>query len=431
MRVWVAVFVAALVIPSVARGATVFVLQGGGWGHGVGMSQWGAEGYALHGYDYQRILAHYYPHTQLTVLPSREVRVLLKERLAEVRISSAAPYVVVDARGRTVHLDHAVTVTGRFSVGGRALTPPLRFEPGVQPVSVGGDGYRGDLVVEPAAGGLTVVNDVSLERYLRGVVPSEEPSRWDAAAYEAQAVAARTYALASLRPDAPFDLYPDQRSQMYGGIRAERPWTNLAVGATAGKVLTYDGRVITAYYFSTSGGRTSAVQDAFPWLAPEPYLVSVPDPYDSISPKHTWKPRALSASFLATRLGLDGVTGVVEHVNGSYYAGTLDFDTATGWTAMTGSAVEQKLRLPSTNFRLGAMSLDPAPKGFDSPRVVVRGVVEGLAHVQLERLDGGNWTTVTYVHPHRQHFALALRAKTPLALRLVAAGVPTPPVTFR
>jgi stage II sporulation protein D len=61
MRVWIAVAVAAFAIPATASAGTVFLLDGRGWGHGVGMSQWGAEGYARHGYDYKRILAHYYP----------------------------------------------------------------------------------------------------------------------------------------------------------------------------------------------------------------------------------------------------------------------------------------------------------------------------------------------------------------------------------
>ena len=76
------------------------------------------------------------------------------------------------------------------------------------------------------------------------------------------------YALATLHPRDDFDLYPDTRDQMYGGIRAERDETNLAIGATAGQVLTYGGRPIVAYYFSTSGGRTSAVQDAWPHASP-------------------------------------------------------------------------------------------------------------------------------------------------------------------
>src|ERR1700740_3397624 len=99
MRVWVAVVLTALAAPAAANAGTTFVLDGGGWGHGVGMSQWGAEGYALHGYDYQRILAHYYPHTVLTKGVPRPVRVLLLQAQTRVRISSPAPFLVVDARG--------------------------------------------------------------------------------------------------------------------------------------------------------------------------------------------------------------------------------------------------------------------------------------------------------------------------------------------
>src|SRR6202161_3441598 len=106
-------------------------------------------------------------------------------------------------------------------------------------------------------------------------------------AYEAQAVAARSYALATLKPGQPFDLYADNRSQMYGGVAAETPATNDAVAVTAGQVLTYDGQIIVAYYDSNSGGRTAPVQDVFPGDAPEPYLVSVSDPYASLAPDHT------------------------------------------------------------------------------------------------------------------------------------------------
>ena len=108
------------------------------------------------------------------------------------------------------------------------------------------------------------VNVLPLDRYLRGVVPWEAPMGWQLQTYEAQAVAARSYTLATLHPNEDFDLYPDQRSQMYGGVGAERYETNLAVGATAGQVLVWRDRIIPAFYFSTSGGRTSSVHDAWP-----------------------------------------------------------------------------------------------------------------------------------------------------------------------
>jgi stage II sporulation protein D len=436
MRVGVAAALLALVLPGVARAAPVFVLEGGGWGHGVGMSQWGAEGFARHGFDYRGILAHYYPHTEPATAPTHLVRVLLKEKQHAVRISSAAPFLVVDAQDRKVHLraGQKVAVTSRFVVAGRRLSGPLRFEPGVQPVSVGGDAYRGDVLVKARPGGLLVVNLVPLELYLRGVVPSEEPSGWHAAAYEAQAVAARSYVLASLRPGADFDVYPDQRSQVYGGIRAEEPWTNAAVAATAGEVLTYGGRPIVAYYFSTSGGRTSAVQDAFPWLAPEPYLVSVRDPYDGISPKHAWRGRDVSAAWLSRKLGLGTVRAAVERLDGSLHARSVSFRTSAGWSTFSGAELRRKLHLASTNFRLGTMELAPpaSRRALLSSRVVVRGTVHGLRGVQLQRADGGTWRTIAYVHPHADGvFSLRLRSRTAVKLRLDAGGVRTDAAVYR
>ena len=82
----------------------MFLLDGRGWGHGVGMSQWGAEGYARHGFSYRQILAHYYPHTHVGIADPRDVRVLLVEKRESFRVASAAPFLVVDGKGRKLHL---------------------------------------------------------------------------------------------------------------------------------------------------------------------------------------------------------------------------------------------------------------------------------------------------------------------------------------
>src|SRR3977135_3023092 len=104
MRVMVATVLAALALPAAGSAGTVFLLDGRGWGHGVGMSQWGAEGYARHGFGYRKILAHYYPHTHIGIAAPREVRVLLAEQQHALRIGSSAPFLVVDAKGRKLHL---------------------------------------------------------------------------------------------------------------------------------------------------------------------------------------------------------------------------------------------------------------------------------------------------------------------------------------
>src|SRR5262249_13734303 len=153
---------------------------------------------------------------------------------------------------------------------------------------------------------VSVVNSLALDTYLRGVVPSESPSRWPLAALEAQAVAARSYAISELRPNAFYDLLPTTSDQVYGGVRAENPSSDKAVYATLGKVLTWDGQIARTYSSSSSGGRTEAVQDAWPGSAPIPYLRSVPDPYDTYSPHHDWGPYQLSSTRLAGQLGLAG-----------------------------------------------------------------------------------------------------------------------------
>src|ERR671931_1523044 len=129
------------------------------------------------------------------------------------------------------------------------------------------------------------------------------PNSWHPEALKAQAVVARSYALA-VRKSGAFDLYPDTRSQVYLGLDHERPSTNAAVDATAGKVVLYEGQVAKTFFFSTSGGRTASAEDV--WGEPVPFLVSVPDPYDSISPYHDWGPLAFTGAKLAKLLKIKG-----------------------------------------------------------------------------------------------------------------------------
>src|SRR5438034_8020666 len=100
----VGVVVSLLALPGTAFGSALFLIKGGGWGNGVGMSQWGAEGYARHGWGHERILAHYYPHTTISTFASQDVRVLLAEDQDQVAVGSGAPFALVDARDRRVHV---------------------------------------------------------------------------------------------------------------------------------------------------------------------------------------------------------------------------------------------------------------------------------------------------------------------------------------
>ena len=135
-------------------------------------------------------------------------------------------------------------------------------------------------MIQNKNGQLTVINNVPLDDYIKGVVPSEMPSSWDVEAHKAQAIAARSYALANLgkRARYGYDLKDTPEDQAYGGASAETAKTNSAVDDTKGIVLTYNMQVITAYYSASAGGQTSAAA----WGADLPYLRSVPSFDDNV-----------------------------------------------------------------------------------------------------------------------------------------------------
>jgi len=281
--------------PTTALSAPVYVLSGGGYGHGVGLSQYGALAQARANRSYRDILAFYYPGTTFAKAGLSTVRVLVGDGRPSTRIASTAPFTVTDASGTVTPLaagelvlkpDLKVVVDGKP----RALPGPLVFTPGKgQTLALDGKGYRGTIRVTPGPKGLQLVDVVALDAYLLGVVPGEMPKEWPAAALQAQAVAARTYALASIVKSRDFDLYADPRSQMYYGVSAESPATTAAVKATRGEILTYGGKVATTFYYSSSGGRTASSKDVFGLDLP--YLQSRPDPWDILSPYHRWAPR--------------------------------------------------------------------------------------------------------------------------------------------
>ena len=277
---------AAAPLPTPLR--PVFVVTGHGWGHGIGMGQYGAYGYAQHGWDYKRILAHYYPGTVLGDAPVAKVRVLLASGSRALTVGATGPLRVVDAKGKARRLpagSYPLTTALKLKLPGakkaKPLPGPLVFTPLAGPFELGGVPYRGSVQIAVVGGALQAVNSLGIDSYVQGVVPREMPSGWAPEALKAQAVVARSYALSHLHGGA-FDLYKDTRSQVYGGLGAERPSTNAAVLATAGQVVLYDGVVAQTFFFSTSGGRTAAIQDAWPKAEPLPYLVSVPDPYDTL-----------------------------------------------------------------------------------------------------------------------------------------------------
>jgi stage II sporulation protein D len=347
-----------------------------------------------------------------------------------VRIGSSAPFVVVDAIGRKLHMPpRAVVVDRRFTLRHLKLRQPLRFEAGAAPLEVDLAGYRGDVVVKAKPDGLMVVNVLPLDRYLRGVVPWEAPTGWHEQTYEAQAVAARSYTLATLKPGEDFDLYSDQRSQMYGGIRAERTETNLAIGATAGQVLVWRDRIIPAYYFSSSGGRTSSIHDAWPRAAQVPYLVSVRDPYDYLSPHHVWPTKVLSAARVASVLKVPSVLDVEVLHNSSGRARAVRVRTPSGWRVFSGALIRSKFDLGSMDFDLHALALDEPERALYGSSVHLTGFVRGLGRARLQQLTQAGWVTVRHLRVAPDgRFAVTVRAAASTEFRLAYNGLAGDPV---
>jgi stage II sporulation protein D len=413
-----------------ARAGTALIVTGHGWGHGVGMSQWGAYGYALHGWKYRRILAHYYPGTKMSSVGELRVRVLLAQSASAVTVGCATPMRVTDGRRLTRTLP-----AGAYGVGSRLVFPVRRHKAGLSfghfatlecdraPLEFDGREYHGTFSLRANGGGVSVVNGVSLDTYLRGVVPSESPSRWPIAALEAQAVAARSYAVYELRPSSWYDLVPTTADQVYSGVRAETPRSDHAVYATLGQILTWDGHVARTYYSSSSGGRTEAVQDAWPSSGPIPYLRSVPDPYDTYSPHHDWGPFGFSGPRLAARLGLgSAIESASVQRNDSARAASVLFHLSSGaQVSRSGAALARALHLQSTWFSIGDLQLTTSSTHLlYGSRVTVdaRAAYVKGAELQQQSSDGA-WRTVRQV-VGPAHIQLQPRVST--AFRLLAPG---------
>jgi stage II sporulation protein D len=455
--------VSLLAAPGVADAATSLTIKGAGFGHGVGMSQYGAMGFAEEGAGYREILAHYYTRTALGKLSAEPtVRVLVQSNRGSVRFSGGA-------RAGTRRLDPGATYSATpyggdqvvlRSSGGKKLgtyTAPLRVAAASRgAVALEGSGsYRGALELRPAQfGGLNAINAVGLEDYVRGVVSLESPSSWPIEALKAQAVAARTYALTTSKNGAGWDHYPDTRSQMYGGVSAETVPTDRAVAGTSREVVTYDGKPVTTYFFSTSGGRTENVEYGFPGGEPKPWLKSVDDPHDDVSPKHRWSKR-LSMGEASAKLG-DLVKGSLREIRvtkrgvsprivSAEVVGTGGRTTVSGptlrarfglddsWAYFTVSGA--RARAASSPRSVGDPGTGAAPARSAQLR---GGVVSGFFRparrgsvvVVLRRNAGGAWRVETRVRAGRDGRFSARVGRAGL-YRAVLGDVPGPDVRLR
>jgi stage II sporulation protein D len=415
---------AATTTTSTAR--NVLVVSGHGWGHGLGLSQWGAYGYALHGWTFDRILAHYYTGTTLGPAPVSTLRVLVADE-KKATVGGTAPWTIVDATGakQAMAAGSTVPLGPAPTVNGVALTPPLAVS-STQPLTVDGHAYRGRLTVIAAAKEVQVVDVVGLEAYVKGVVPAEMPSTWPAAALEAQAVAARSYALANLHKSAAFDVYGDTRDQVYGGVAAETPAAGAAVDATRGQVVLYAGKVADTLYFSTSGGRTADAAVATGKAVP--YLASVADPYDTASPYHDWGPVLVDAAKLQKLLALAGPVQSVTTTAGrdGRVASAVVAGSFGRQATITGAQLRDDLGLRSTWVTIGQLSLAATTKPVTyGGSATLSGIVRGVSGVTLEsRVGSGPWTPAGTVTPDAAGaFAVVVKPAATTRYRLAAGAV--------
>src|SRR4051794_5016297 len=418
---------AALLTPAVAEGKTRFTVRGAGFGHGVGMSQWGAYGYASKGTGYRDILGHYYSGTSIGTGAPTTVRVLLQsgQGVAHFAGARAAAGKVVDPAktyGVKAASDGSVVLLSPTGRKLKKVPAPLTVTGSGGAVQLAGAGaYRGGLEFRPDGGGVQAGHGVGLEDYVRGVVARESPSNWPAEALKAQAVAARTYAVTTSKGGNGFDQYQDTRSQVYGGIAAETPTTDAAVAATAGQLVTYQGRPVVTYFFSTSGGRTEDVENTTLGAEPLPWLKSVKDPYDGSSPKHRWGPYRWSLGTTGAKLrGLvKGAFRGIQVVKRGESPRIVQADVigTRGRTRVSGAVLRARLGLFDTWAYFTSISTGkaPTPKPKDPTPVGPTGGVTPEARatraarhrltgrvlpahrgsdVSVQRREDGRWVTV-------------------------------------
>jgi stage II sporulation protein D len=411
-------------LPATADGAVRHVIRGAGFGHGIGMSQYGAYGYALEGARYPGILAHYYKGTQLSSAPSRPVRVLLQPVDPYIRVSGATSvggrklepettYVAKRGGGGIVVTNTRGKRVGRFGslVTFRSGEPIRLLGPALNSVSSGL--YRGSIEVRVDGSGVTAINELDMDSYIRGVVAGEMPSTWPLEALKAQAIAARTYALATRKTDGAFDQYPDVRSQVYRGVTGESVRSDSAVRDTAGRVLTYAGQPAVTYYFSTSGGHTENVEFSFVGSLSKPWLVGVPDPYDTQSPYHRWNITP-SAGALDRALGAPGAfkrlrvlqRGVSPRVVRARVIGTRGSRTVTGPQVRSALGLRDTwfthYRVTSSASR--ARSARPASWGPRPPQRSLSGELRPAPRkrtLRVERRTSQGWRFVARVRTTR------------------------------
>ncbi|MHB9002577.1 MAG: cell wall-binding repeat-containing protein [Coriobacteriia bacterium] len=396
-----------------AQTVPTFTIRGTGWGHGIGMSQYGAQGAALAGKDHRWILGHYYTGTTIAEAAAKTVRVNL-DAAANYATGGNSGYTKVSWRilsgqsGQSIKINGVTQPTGTYAFAGSGsnivVTAPngtkttlsgtvtvtatggspalLQVVEGTGIYSLANARYRGSLQLTASVGKIKLINVLPMESYLYGVVPREVPSGWHAEALRAQAIAARSYGYPMTG-----DLYCTTLSQAYqgyGGYNSTGTWvgeaasTNAAVDATKNQVVLYGTRVVRTYFFSQSGGHTANVEDV--WVPADgdlaakaaqfPELRGVPDTYEHLA-NPSYSPWSPAVSYTGTQIAdrLRSVSGVP--ASPAYVVGAAIERATTGHARyvtfrfsngakvqMTGDAVRSRLSLRSTAFRFTGFPIE-------------------------------------------------------------------------
>ena len=414
-----------------------FYLSGSGWGHGIGLSQYGARGQAAAGRTAAEILAHYYTGTTVAPLPdSKDIRVQV-QRAATMAVNTTVGRMQIRTNATDARLVPAGKAVTFSVVGGQvqaryATTDPLGATVNVDLVGanvfVEWDGTRTYNPTGPAAlttvtssggvyrhgflemgvltGQVNAVNVLRLhDEYLYGI--GEMPSSWAAAALDSQAIIARGYALAnmgSLKSDCNCNVYDSVKSQHFTGWSKENEtvgatnygtlWKaavdRTSVGLLQGNVVEYQGKLATTYYFSSSGGRTQNSEDV--WVTAIPYLRSVPDPWslDPLNnPTYAEWTRAVPQTAMATAFGLPDVASIDLRLR--TVAGGMQSTVATssaGVTAtLSGEVLRTRLGLPSSWVSRPAIRVAGADRYSTSVQVAQRASPTGRTVVIVSGLN--------------------------------------------
>jgi peptidoglycan hydrolase-like amidase len=328
-------------------------IAGHGYGHGIGLGQYGAYGYALQGWTYQQILAHYYGGTVPASTSVSTINVSLSELSGDATLAvSALPGQTLVVDGQNTNQTSLTLVRGQTvaSTGGASVVVS-------GPWSGGSRWYPGTIALP--AGSAQVINTVSLVQYVEGVVPRESPASWPAAELEAQAVAARTYALAYLGLYGTSAICDTSACQNYGGDPAQPAYGNSdwqqsdqAVTTTGGEVLECAesgpcgaaGALAFTEYSASTGGYSAgyqfpAVLDAGDNPSTDPYYYSWTASVAVSTVEATWPQLGtLTAIEITSRNGygdyggrvlsmhLVGSSSTVQ-LTGAQFAGALGLDS--------------------------------------------------------------------------------------------------------